>query len=80
MALNFYIQTVTATSGYFLKQQPAEQLLLGEGEDRQLYAKMIKCFIELDLNIYAAVTAQIAPEVDYSTAFKCLEVCMYLRK
>lgn len=48
--------------------------MLGEGEDKHLYQKVIKCFIELDLNIYAAVAAQIAPEVDYSTAFKCLEV------
>ena len=68
-ALRSYIQTMALGSNFFLKPPPFS----ADQEDKML-SKVIKCLTDMGCNSYAAFFCQcLSGEVDYSTAFKCLE-------
>ena len=68
-ALRSYIQTMALGTNFFLKPNPFSP----DQEDKML-AKVIKCLTEMGCNSYAVLFCQcLSAEVDYSTAFKCLE-------
>jgi hypothetical protein len=67
-ALKCFVQTLALGTHFFLKPLPFSL----EQEDK-MTAKVVKCLTELGYNSYAVQFCQCLSDVDYSTAFKCLE-------